>query len=274
MLYNSYKVVIYMVESFEKITQTDEIFFKYAKGKSYMIGKEFHTYNEILLFIDGNSEFIYEKGKEKLSPYTIVIIPKETFHQFIISGNENNYTRCVFNFKNVSQLDKIIDDKLKEITIIQNERINEIFRKLMTLEYMHLNETETNILLKALLAQILVELKTENTNTSKKVLPFNSKVDIALEYINQNLQNNLNLTVIANALNISESYLSHIFKNDMHISIHKYILKKRLLLAHKKIEDSIPPVQAAYESGFNDYSGFYTQFKKMFGVSPSKLNSN
>ena len=55
----------------------------------------------------------------------------------------------------------------------------------------------------------------------------------------------------------------------MNISIHQYILKKKLVMAHHKILDGIPATQAAIDCGFNDYSGFYKQFKKMFNKAPS-----
>ena len=35
--------------------------------------------------------------------------------------------------------------------------------------------------------------------------------------------------------------------------------------------DGTPATQAAIECGFNDYSGFYRQFKKMFHKAPSAL---
>ena len=54
------------------------------------------------------------------------------------------------------------------------------------------------------------------------------------------------------------------------MSIHKYVLEKRLILANKKIRQSVNPTVAASECGFADYSGFYRQYKKMFGVSPAK----
>ena len=58
------------------------------------------------------------------------------------------------------------------------------------------------------------------------------------------------------------------FKDDMKISIYKYILHKKLVLANKSIISGVPPTIAALDSGFNDYSGFYRQYKKMFGTSP------
>ena len=78
---------------------------------------------------------------------------------------------------------------------------------------------------------------------------------------------------IAEALNSSVSSLAHTFKKDMNISVHQYILKKRLIKARQKIMGGEPVIKAALDCGFNDYSGFYKQYKKMFNEPPSK-NSN
>ena len=260
-----------MPNEFQKITRTDEIFFKYAKGMRDVVGKEVHTYNEILFFISGDVEFISEKGRETLSPNTAVIIPKEMFHQFIVIGDNSDYIRCVFNFESVSELENLIFSKINKIMLLQSEKINELFETLMNIDSMNLTKTEADILLKSLFAQILVSIKTEGSVFLNQASFFNPKVEAALSYINKNLQNPITVPDIAKALNISDSHLAHIFKKDMHISVHKYILEKRLVLARNKIRSSTPPERAAIESGFNDYSGFFVQFKKMFGVSPSKI---
>lgn len=69
---------------------------------------------------------------------------------------------------------------------------------------------------------------------------------------------------------ISPSSLSHIFKEEMNIPLHKFIMKKRLINAYHKIQSGEKATVAAAESGFNDYSGFYKQYKKMFNVTPSE----
>ena len=92
----------------------------------------------------------------------------------------------------------------------------------------------------------------------------------AIDLIGENLCKKVDIAFLAKKIHVSPSYLSHIFKNDLHISIHKYVLEKRLILANKKIRQSVNPTVAASESGFADYSGFYRQYKKMFGVSPAK----
>ena len=91
-----------------------------------------------------------------------------------------------------------------------------------------------------------------------------------MKYINNNLHKHFTITTLAIEFHISESHLAHVFKKDLHIPIHKYILEKRLILANKRIRNSENATQVAVECGFRDYSGFYKQYKKMFGMSPSK----
>lgn len=55
----------------------------------------------------------------------------------------------------------------------------------------------------------------------------------------------------------------------MNIPIRKYVIKKRLILAHSKILKGELSSVAAIECGFNDYSGFYRQYKKMYDITPS-----
>ena len=88
-----------MSDEFSKFIITNEIKFKYAKGMRDIIGNEIHPYHEIFFYIGGDAKFISEAGTEKLLPFTTVVIPKETFHCFVVSGDEKDYCRCVEEFR-------------------------------------------------------------------------------------------------------------------------------------------------------------------------------
>lgn len=90
-----------------------------------------------------------------------------------------------------------------------------------------------------------------------------------IAYITANIGQVLTVSHIAKKLNFSESALSHLFKSEMNIPLHKYTLKKRLILANKKISEGCSAVNAAEECGFREYSNFYRQYKKAFGCAPS-----
>ena len=258
-----------MDEIYTKFIRTEEIRFKHAKGMRDIFGKEMHPYHEIFLFMGGEAEFISETGKEKLVPDTIVIIPKETFHQFVVWGPEKEYHRCVFNFDEVNELNQLIAVKLDRIRLILSDELAELFGKLRELADTPLEQMETNILMKSLFAQILVGIPQEDMEGKRRISVFHEITERALVLINKNISAQLSIDRLAEELHISVSQLAHVFKKDLHISVHKYILEKRLILANKKIKSGISATQVASECGFHDYSGFYRQYRKMFGISPS-----
>lgn len=250
--------------------QTEQILFRYARGVYEQKEKEFHTQHELFFLLEGETEFISEAGRKRLAPGTLVLVPKDTFHQFITLGDENAYTRCVFKLGALEDLEELIRSKLDGIRFIQNTEITGLFARLQALCTSAQSRLEKSILLKAYLAQVLVHINdasAEPVNSTSFLSPITKK---AIQYIRDHIGESLTLQVIAHRLHISASHLSHQFKADMQIPLHKYILNKRLILANKKILHSTPPVQAAEECGFHDYSNFFVQYKKRFGYPPSQ----
>ena len=260
-----------MDNQFTKFIRTDELTFKYAKGMRDIIGKEIHPYHEIFFYINGNAEFISELGTEKLLPHTIVIIPKETFHCFINHGDEKDYIRCVFNFENVTELETLISKKLNKISLIRNAEIADLFLKLTDITDSQMPDYEKNIYMKSLFMQLLLYINEDGNLPNSSISTTTQKV---IEYVRNNIDKRLTVDILANELHISQSHLAHTFKKELHISIHKYISELRLTIANKKIRNSVPPTRAAVECGFNDYSGFYKQYKKMFGISPGDVKNS
>ena len=93
-----------------------------------------------------------------------------------------------------------------------------------------------------------------------------------IEYINKNYLQEITIQSIAQRFNFSETYISHKFKEIMHISIYQYILQKKLIFAHQLISSGTAAMDAAVLCGFKEYSGFYKIYKKYFGFPPSKTN--
>lgn len=258
-----------MEKEFAHYIKTDEITFKHAKGMRDIIGKEFHTFHEIFLFLGGSAQFTSDTLKITLEPGTLVIIPRESFHQFTCS-KDTEYHRCVFNFNKVAALDVLITQKLCGVyTVPISSELYTQFTELFDYAKNAPDSIESKVLTHSLLARLLCYLKPAPTPASitETLHPL---VVGAVNYIHENIRNPISVFDIAENLHISPSYLMRIFKADLHISIYRYITEKRLTLAAGEIEKGIPPSKAATLSGFNDYSGFYKLFKKMFGVSPSK----
>lgn len=251
--------------------QTDEIRFRYARGMPVQ-EREFHTQHEIFFLIKGELDVISEMGRKKIMPDTALIIPKGVFHQFAHGLAEQDCERCVFKMREIKEFSELIEAKFHRIQLVKNAAITEVFRQLQAMAQSDRTQGEKQILLKAYLAQILVFLdcrQEESQDASTLLSPITRE---AIDYISRNIRSNLTLQTISEQLHISSSHLSHIFKVDMHFSIHKYILNKRLILANEKIVHGVSPVEAAASCGFRDYSNFYLQYKKRFDRAPSVVS--
>ena len=251
---------------FEHHIKTEDITFKYARGRSVKFGKEFHVFHEIILFMDGSAEFITESIHTKIAPNSLIVIPKETYHQVAIHDRQEEYCRCLINFYDIPELSLLIDKAMKRPIIMQTDKnIEYLFEKLIK----NLSNNSSTKLLNSVLVLLLSEI-TEKSTAHISEDSQNTFVINAVKYINSNIQRKITIDEIAKECMISPSALSHIFKREMNIPLYKFILKKRLINAYHKIMSGEAATIAAIECGFTDYSGFYKQYKKMFGTSPSE----
>lgn len=76
---------------------------------------------------------------------------------------------------------------------------------------------------------------------------------------------------IAKAMAISESRLSHLFKEETGIPLKSYIVLHKLQRAYEKIFNGESITDAAVESGFDSASHFAFTNKKMTGMSASRI---
>ena len=95
-----------------------------------------------------------------------------------------------------------------------------------------------------------------------------SRIGSVVEYINNNLTEDLNLTELAARFFVSKSYLNQQFRQATGTTVWNYILLKRLMIARAAIRDGVSVTDAFARSGFTDYSAFYRRYRDRFGVSP------
>ncbi|MBO7148754.1 MAG: helix-turn-helix transcriptional regulator [Clostridia bacterium] len=258
-----------MSNGFKKIIKSDRISVKYAKGASDVVGREFHPYNEIIYFIGEEADFVSDNLHLKLKPKTLLVIPKQCYHQLNVTRDVEKYHRLVIHFDSESELDKLFAGSFEKTFICEiNEQISPILERLINTAREFENDKTAETLAFAAGALLVYEIR----RAKRLDGDFSGRSDTVqrcIEWIEANIHERITLELMSADLNISESGISHAFRREMNISLYKYVLKKRLALANEKILDGKSPTEAALECGFCDYSGFFKQYKKTFGKPPS-----
>ena len=100
---------------------------------------------------------------------------------------------------------------------------------------------------------------------------FNPLIENIKNYIESNLEYNVNVKQIAMAFKYNEQYLGRIFKKETNLSFCDYINKQRIKRAKvllEKTNDSIINISSSV--GFNNVTYFNRLFKKHLNISPSE----
>ncbi|MDD7887186.1 GyrI-like domain-containing protein [Flavivirga sp. 57AJ16] len=100
---------------------------------------------------------------------------------------------------------------------------------------------------------------------------YTNRVNLALKYIDNNLDSELSLESISNIALYSPFHFHRIFKALIGETLYAYIIRKRIektasILIHKK---HISITELSLQYGFSSNASFTRAFKKFYGVSPS-----
>ena len=104
------------------------------------------------------------------------------------------------------------------------------------------------------------------------VIFYSLYVKNAIAYLNKHAYQQISRWQLAEAVNISEDYLTRIFRKEMGISPWDYLNRYRIQLACKLLtQTGLSINEIAQDTGFQDQAYFCRVFKKVKGFPPGHI---
>ena len=260
-----------------------EIYY-YNDAKAEPVSWHQHDHYEFYFFLEGNVDYQIEDQTYPLEYGDYLLIPPHVEHRPIFHSTEVPYRRFVLwlsedYYQHLCQLssdyayafDLVLQQKSYH-TRPDYIQLQEIQARLTDMiEESRSNRAFYELNVHLMLCQFLVHINRLTYDRLHEVTASNSNmlyVNVCT-YINDHLNEDLSLDSLAAYFFVSKYHISHIFKDNMGISLHQYILKKRLHACKNAILSGLPLNSLFQQYGFSDYSSFYRAFRKEYGVSPT-----
>lgn len=247
-----------------------EINFVRNGGGTYYIGENRYKIKTNDIFIINNHEYhmaINESGDMDLM---VIVFDADLVWQN--SEMDYQYIRAFYEWKDgfkhrLSGSEFATDEIISILNEIQSEWDSKT--------------TGYKLVIKSLLLKLLAVLYRKFESASKyssKVLKFQNNyvrlIDV-LSYIDQNFQNPITSSELANIVHMNKNYFSTFFKETIGFTVSEYIISKRLqnaCLLLSTTDKSI--IEIAMDSGFKNVPYFNRTFKENYAITPKEYRKH
>lgn len=258
--------------------------FHYREPRPDTVEVHHHDFYEVYYLLHGQVEYWVDGRIIRMQAGDVLLINPMELHRPILETDGHVYERIVLWIEkefmedltsNGKRLSACFDTTLPGHTHLLrpaaaersalNARMGELVR-----EY-YSNEYGSDLSAYGLFLQLMVQLNRMalfSAAQPEETEAMSALVERALIYIADHLSENLKVEQIASALFVSKYYLSHTFTREVGVSIYRYIMMRRLLMARQLLIAGEPAGQVSQSCGFSDYASFYRAFKSEYGTSP------
>ena len=244
----------------------------------------YHDFHKLMFLYSGDVKYVVEGRECAMEPGDFVTVPRGALHRPIV-GQGGEYDRCILYLspeflRRESTVECDLELCFSEQFLQSGHVLRPAESEAGKIAAILKNAQQaafdgerygSALLCRTILMQLLICLA--RAGREKKLLspgtePRNEKNAELLRYIGENLAEDLSVEALSRRFFISRYHLMHRFRQENGVTLHGYILAKRLMLARDLIASGTPATEACFACGCRDYSAFARAYKKQFGVSP------
>ena len=255
--------------------------FHYREPRRGGVEVHHHDFYEVYYLLDGQVEYWVDGRIIRMEPGDLLLINPQELHRPLVGSDSDRYERIVL-WINKEYLERLATGKSKLSSCFDQSLPNRIcpadaerpILKARMHELVHeyySRDFGSRLCAQGLFLQLMVQLnrlafRTEDPEGEAQQL--SALVQKTMSYIRENISTPLSLEEIARHLYVSKYHLSHAFSREVGVSLYRYIMLRRLLLARQLLLAGQGAGQVSISCGFSDYASFYRVFKAEYGVSP------
>lgn len=227
-------------------------------------------------------------GFDYLPGESVIVPPNELMKIDFPDAEIENPTQCIalsiskemientFDLLNERFPDRMLSKEwgldLSNFHLINTQDLSEIINRFIRIgvkERSKEKDVIASLALKELLIRLTQTQARKLLQNTYKQLASSNRLGHVVDYIKNNIRENLTLENLSAQACMSKAHFSRSFKNELGLSPMEFILKERLSLARNFLRSANYQIQeVCYMSGFNNVTYFIRAFKAEFGATP------
>lgn len=235
------------------------------KFRGHEFKKHFHITYSIGLIIDGVHKLKFEDEDIFLSSGEIKIVNPYDMH--IADGKVHwEYLNFMPTQNLIEDIAQDLCDDFIDFDIRFSHNVKDKYATKLLLNLFNSSGIEKDENLTIFISYIL-----QNHALKKiKSVKCDKNIKKSIEFLHENFLQNIDLKTIARKSNLSKYHFIKVFKQQIGITPHQYLLDLKIEHAKKLIKNKTSLSQTAYECGFSDQSHFIRIYKKIHGYTPNR----
>lgn len=267
-------------------SETFEVF-HYREPRPNTVEVHHHDFYEVYYLLSGEVEYWVDGRIIRMQKGDLLLINPLELHRPIVDAGAQVYERIVL-WINKEYLESLHRDKMDLSRCFDTSLPNHTHlirppaseRSVLTarmgemVREFYSRELGGYLSAYGLFLQFMVQLNrmaTKDATPQEETQQLSTLVQNVLSFISDNLGQPMTLESIAAQFYVSKYYLSHAFSREVGVSVYRYILLRRLLMARQLLTTGETAGQVCRSCGFSDYTSFYRAFKSEYGISPREF---
>lgn len=272
---------MYLEENFGKYSISSKVGF-FCNFDLNQISNQPHFHNcfELYIITSGKGTFNFDKQSYYIKEGDIFIADPNVIHEISVNNVQN--LQGINFFIEIKENERLKPRTLQDFSIhsfLSGHRVTLSSQKHLLTYLLFIDAYFTakrsrgfaiEQALKNLILECLDSLSLKSGNLNKFQANTRSTFELALDYIDHNLNNKIVIREVAKELSVSERNLEYLFKKHMNKTIKDYVNEKKMTLAAHHLMKQLSVGDTAAQIGINNTSQFIRLFKKYIGVTPKK----